>query len=314
MFKTVTREKVFQKFTSSIRMLLIQGQIFGLITFGCSNRCFFPSKIRICWNVLLNCVYLFLCGFCVYEFASDERIKLVIKAIIIMILSGCIIFTEGIWICSLIHRKKIVKFLDGIMAFDIQLKQVVNYKKKKFQRMVVARYVYYATIFTIITATSSFVTIHNVIGQFLGYFIGLITFVMSQHCVELVSMIKARFVVVNQQIGGIVTYFSTNLPKRETEVRKKSLDFGKLCSLHHHLSKLIKSFNEIYGVPLLLFFGLNFLIITQAMFLVVGQLQASQIHWQKIIIIVMSSVTYGIDTVAVCDACYSTIEEVISGI
>ncbi|XP_044265359.1 putative gustatory receptor 28a [Tribolium madens] len=44
------------------------------------------------------------------------------------------------------------------------------------------------------------------------------------------------------------------------------------------------------------------------MFLVVAELQ-SQIHWWRIIVILMAAVPYGIDSITVCDACYWTIEE-----
>ncbi|KAH0821549.1 hypothetical protein GEV33_001242 [Tenebrio molitor] len=121
--------------------------------------------------------------------------------------------------------------------------------------------------------------------------------------IELIHILRARFKVLNQHIN--------TLAQQGTKKTRKQgiLPLNKICTLHHHLSKLIKSFNEIFGVILLLMFTLSFLVIVLSLFYTTAELQSSVIVWMDAFYAFMTSVTFIIDTIYVCDACYSTIQE-----
>lgn len=310
------KEKIFQKLTLSIKSLLMKSQIFGLITFSSFETNFYVSRIRTAWNILLNTIYSLFCGFCIYKFSTNNKMSIVMKAVSVLILTSSLIFTQAVWLTGLIKSKKIIEFLYKIIEFDIKLKQtsyVVNYdwKKKKYLKITVTKYLFYLISSILNLSHIKFSASSEFGAHLLGLFFSIINSVMAEHIVALVLRIRTRFVIINKQIDDIIKFFSNNLPKKRLELRQKSIDFGNICAMHHYLTKLIKFFNEIFGVILLLFFGTNFMIITQAMFLLAGDLQSTKIVWIRVFYVFLGITVYGINTVIVCDACFNTIQEVV---
>lgn len=80
----IFREKVFKKLILSIKSILIQGEIFGLITFGCSDKDFYVSYVKIIWNILLNSTYSLLCVYCLYQFVVNYKFGIVKKAVSVL--------------------------------------------------------------------------------------------------------------------------------------------------------------------------------------------------------------------------------------
>ncbi|RZB39054.1 7tm 7 domain containing protein, partial [Asbolus verrucosus] len=130
--------------------------------------------------------------------------------------------------------------------------------------------------------------------------------------VEMISMIKMRFAILNTRINKLVQFFASNkvnTVNAKGELKNRFLVLTKICSLHHHLSKLIRLFNDTFGLILLLMFGTSFVEIVTTSFFTSGLLQASQINWLYVIAIIVSCMNFALDVIYVCDVCYKTIKE-----
>ncbi|KAJ3637021.1 hypothetical protein MTP99_000510 [Tenebrio molitor] len=122
-----------------------------------------------------------------------------------------------------------------------------------------------------------------------------------------------RFVILNQQVNTLVKHFSNqdlSPIEKNNNMTEKFLFLSKICALHHHLSKLIKLFNDTFGLNMLVMFGLSFVIITIALFYASIVLQSPHLEPTVLAYVFLTCLCYGIDCFYICDVCYSTIEEV----
>ena len=97
---------------------------------------------------------------------------------------------------------------------------------------------------------------------------------------------------------------------KENDTKRMFFIFSEICTWHHHLSKLIRLFNEIFGVPLLFAFGYTFLVSAVSFFYIAGEFQKSEIDWVAPVFLLVVVLLYLLDTTRLCDACYRTVEEV----
>jgi hypothetical protein len=309
---------IFKKFTNSIKTLLIQGQIFGLVTFNFTETNFRPSKIRTAQNVLTELVLLSFVAYFLYETVHNQRYQMIPRATVVLNFSCGVVFLSAVWIKSLLNRNKFIKFLNKIVDFDIILQEncrIVNYQKSKkgVRRRLLTNYLFmtiYISFYSVFTSVKY--DFYQRTGQCIGFTMGLVNSATCLQTVELVSILKLRFAILNQQIDEIVKYFNTNrvnLVMHSSNVQDRALALGKICTLHHHLSKLVKLFNDTFGVILLLMFGFSFIIITTMLFYVTAEIEDTM-NWKNIMYVFMTGICYIVDTLWVCDVCHSTAEEV----
>jgi hypothetical protein len=309
----------FQKFTDSIKILLIQSQIFGLVTFSLAETNFRPSKTRSVQSILmigvLNAfVVYFLC-----ECVKDQANQSIPKTTTLLNFSCGTTYMCVAWMNALLNRDKFITFLNKLVDFDDTLQEkcrLVNYQecKKGVVRRALTKHLFLVVYISFYAAFTRYqFDIYKQIGQYLGFFISIVNAAVCHQTIELVLLLKMRFAILNQQIDDIVEYFATsqvNLVSNSSQIQDRALALGKICTLHHQLSKLVKLFNDNFGMTLLLMFGFNFMTTTTTLFYVTGALQANDIKWISVVYVFMTSICYMVDTLWVCDVCYSTVEEV----
>ncbi|KAJ3637022.1 hypothetical protein MTP99_000510 [Tenebrio molitor] len=239
------------------------------------------------------------------------------RATVVLNFSCGVVFLSAVWIKSLLNRNKFIKFLNKIVDFDIILQEncrIVNYQKSKkgVTRRLLTNYLFmtmYISFYSVFTTVKF--DFYQRTGQCIGFTMGLVNSATCLQTVELVSILKLRFAILNQQIDEIVKYFNTNrvnLVMHSSNVQDRALALGKICTLHHHLSKLVKLFNDTFGVILLLMFGFSFIIITTMLFYVTAEIEDTM-NWKNIMYVFMTGICYIVDTLWVCDVCHSTAEE-----
>ncbi|KAJ3637018.1 hypothetical protein MTP99_000509 [Tenebrio molitor] len=120
-----------------------------------------------------------------------------------------------------------------------------------------------------------------------------------------------RFVTLNQQVNTLIKHFSNQdlSPIEKSNMSNKFLFLSKICALHHHLSKLIKLFNNTFGLNMLMTFGFSFVMITVSLFYVSITVQSTNVDPMVLVYACLTCICYGIDCFYICDVCYSTVEE-----
>ena len=303
-----------QKFYQSIKVLLVQGQIFGLITFTFKGIQYQPSKILIFANVLKPAALLLASVYSTYLCLFGITLPKVQKATTTMTLFSTCIYMTVVWIISAINSHKITNFLDKIVDFDTHsaaMSSFVNYnnnRKTTIKRLLKKHFLLLIYFMGLAALSSKFETQLEIVTMVVHAVGTLVSSGFCQQSTELVVMLHTRFTTLNKQLYNIVAHFGN--PDFKNGNRKQFLTFCRVCALHHHLSKLIKFFNETFGFMMLFMFGHSFLMITVSIFYLVGLSQTSAIPWMTIYYIGSTCVCYVVDVLMVCHVCYSAVEEV----
>jgi hypothetical protein len=314
-----SNEETFKKFTTSIRTLLTQGQMLGIISFTCAESGFKFSKLKTAGNVTASCVLTLVTCYCMYNFAVDPHLKMIMKTTysIGLVCSGTFFVTT--WTSVLVKKDKLVEFLVKIVDFDVKLRSnglTINYQKYKTKmiRRLLLKYLLVAlhlVAYVLMYMENKGYFHYSMVAHGEGIVFMMVSQALSFHLTELVLMLRHRFQLLNGRIEKIVfASESTSFVERTSQNRRLFLTFCKICSLHHHLSKMIKLFNDIYGLTLLLQFSVAFLVMTMMFFYITGFLQADVVPWLQVSNILLLAVLYGIDCFRICDVCYSTVLEV----
>jgi hypothetical protein len=312
-------DKLFQKFISSMRLLLVLGQIFGMIPFSHRKKYFRSSNTRIVGNIFLTCVVASFTIYLLYDCAIDTTgLPLQTTTNVLCLCSG-LVFVVTILINNLTKRTKFMQFLFKIFDFDRQTstesvlriyrktkKQIVKYFITKHSILVI--YI----VFHIAIIPRRDIFSYKMMQV---YACSLIVFssIFCHQSFGLIFMLKMRFVILNQQVNTLVKHFSNqdlSPIEKNNNITEKFLFLSKICALHHHLSKLIKLFNDTFGLNMLVMFGLSFVIITIALFYASIILQSTYVEPTALAYIFLTCFCYGSDCFYICDVCYSTIEEV----
>jgi hypothetical protein len=309
-----TNEKPFQKFISSIRFFLILGQIFGMIPFSHTENKFRSSNATITRTICTVCLMVTLTAYLLYiNVAEDSSLPVQKTANLLCIFTGTT-FIATIWINNLLKRDKLMEFLLKIFDFDRQIpsaRAAKIYQKISKQSM---KYFLFKHFFlsVYIIFQLFFLSVESLLTQILSnIYVCLVTTCGSIWChqsVTMVLMLKMRFVTLNQQIKTLTKCLE--LPAVETNTDQKLFILSKICSLHHHLSKLVTLFNEIFGVNMLTMFAFNFIAITVALVFGSAAIQWGDTRWWVYTFIVVSCCCYGIDCFYSCSVCHSTVEQV----
>jgi uncharacterized membrane protein YhdT len=314
-------EKVTQKFVSMVKIVLIHSQIFGLMPFGFDETNFHPSRWNFSYTLLVLVLYLLFSIYSLRVVPNIVGLPSIFTASTIMAMIADLVYMLCCFVCCLVKREKLVQFLQKIMEFDINLQTnciIVDYQKTKNKMLL--RLVVRHSRFLVLGVCGCYLSPWKnlPIDRFFELYEPVLVLFNTAFCfqvTELVLILKARFVILNKQLSNLVDFFtlhSINTLSAQRIVRKKSSSFIKICALHHLLSKSIKLFNRIFGLPLLLMFGVGFMMTVICLFFITVELQSPEIFWAHILYTALPCINIIIDTLYICDVCYSTIEEVVT--
>ncbi|KAJ3647481.1 hypothetical protein Zmor_019358 [Zophobas morio] len=307
-----TDDKLSQKFLHSIRLLLLQSKIFGFITFN--ETTFEPSKLHSFLNFLAVVAYLPAISYSVYSTAIYDTL-LIYKATDIMILAGNVVYMVTAWVCATTKRDLFVDFLVKVIEFDAQLQAMgtrMNYTK--WQKKILVQCLVRHVIVVANVGTLVYITLpkgSNMVVESMAYVLIMMNSVICHQTGELVLMLKARFTILNKLILSLVDRFKKSGARTSKQSNVEHLlTLSKICALHHHLSKLVRLFNDAFGLILLLMFAVSFVIIVISIFYLNVVLKTSVFYAIDVFNPLLANVTFVMNVVYICDACYSTIEEV----
>ncbi|RZC38195.1 7tm 7 domain containing protein, partial [Asbolus verrucosus] len=285
--------------------------ILGLVTFTHSESTFRPFKSRCIWSVLAIFIDASMVVYFVFKVLTLKiDLKVVYKGsqVLLVCFSGCYMVTT--WICSIVKREQFIEFLVKIIDFDVKLHThsiTINYERsrRKILYQLVGRLVY---LFLMLALTLIFSFLleatYTIVGRMSTCILLIVNSATCHQSIELISMVRARFVILNKQIYNLakskqVTGKSTN----------RLVPLNHICALHHHLSKSITLFNSTFGLILLLMFGMSFVVIVSTIFYATIELQSSHTNWFILFYRTFSTLGFYVDPIYLCGVCYSTIEE-----
>jgi hypothetical protein len=307
-------EKQFKKFVFSIRLFLILGQIFGMIPFSSTGNRFRSSNATITRTICTVCLTVTLGAYLFYINTADDDSSLVQKTTNLLCICTGTIYVVTVWINNLLNRDKLMEFLLKIFDFDGQIpstRVAKIYQKINKQIMKYFLFKHFFLAIYIIFHVSSF-SLQSLLTQILSNVdVCIVVTCGSIWChqsVAMVLMLKTRFVTLNQQIKTLTKCLE--LPSIETKTDQTFFVLSKICFLHHHLSKLVTLFNDIFGVNMLMMFGFNFMVITVGFFFASVAIQSTEMPWWTLSFVFVSCFCSAIDCFYSCDVCHSTIEEV----
>lgn len=309
--KSTKEKNTSNNFIASIKILLFQSQIFGLVTFDYTEKHFHPSQVKCVYSFVAFFCYLILGISALYRTVTTENTSIVYKSTdLLIVLINCA-YIGSIVIAGLVKRTKFITLLHRIIEFDNKLQSTdINYGKIR-KRIIFRMVVRYTILFFLISFLLTYVMLnidyHETLALGSSFVIMIVNSAVCHQLAELILIIKSRFAILNKQISKLIIAFRRYINTIETS---NFMKLTKICSLHHNLSKLIKIFNEIFGVILLFMFAVSFVAIVLSLFYCAAELQASRITWLNFFWSFALSLSFVLDTIYVCDCCYGTIEEV----
>jgi hypothetical protein len=309
-----------QKFLDMQKVFLVHNQIYGLATFTYTDTNFRFSKLRCFYIISLLTVFCLLMA-CFLAMAltvtSEDSIY---KGTTVITVVSSTIYVATTWIFCLVKCHEHMELLSMIIDFDVKLQTscvIINHQKSKKRTVIklAGRYIYLALLvvyYIKFSSVSMEISDKSMVLPLI--FMAFFNSAVCYQTIELVSLLRSRFKILNKQISILVKQFATSDSVKFVSVdnRKKFFTLSKICALHHHLTKSVKLFNAIFGVTLLFMFGVSFIVIVLSLFYTSAELQSNEIAWNSILTMIAPSISFFIDLIWVCDVCYSTIEEVRS--
>jgi hypothetical protein len=311
-------DKLFQKFISSMRLLLLLGQIFGTILFSYREKHFRLSNTRIVGNISLTCVTASVMVYLIYNCAIDANASPLQNTTNVLCLSSGGTFAVTILINNLTNRSKFMQFLIKIFDYDRQIstESVLRIYRKTKKQIVKYFIIKYCLVVIYILFHIALIQREHIFNyRMREIYVCTLNAISSISCHQscgLIFMLKMRFVTLNQQVNTLIKHFSNQdlSPIEKSNMSNKFLFLSKICALHHHLSKLIKLFNNTFGLNMLMTFGFSFVMITVSLFYVSITVQSTNVDPMVLVYACLTCICYGIDCFYICDVCYSTVEEV----
>ena len=312
--------QIFQNFIKNTKFFIIPCQALGLITFSYNNKNLQLSKVLQFLNIFRMCFLTTMLGYTAYSFVVVTGDKISKTANFLALVSGGV-YCYAVWINAILQNRKMIDFFARVVDFDSKIRSFnwtsENYEhnKKKMARRVIVKFLFLLSYILFYGISDTRVTqLHQMVAQQGNFSMLVMNASVCLYTNELVLMLRSRFAILNREIEKIVTYFhGVHTVDKNNQTQKRVADFGKICTLHHHLQKLVKLFNKIFGVTLLLMFGFNFVMITMTLFFTSGELHDPNVNLSNVLYVLMMSVSYVLDSWTICDSCYFAIEEVNKG-
>lgn len=304
-----------KRFFDSIKVLIVQSQIFGLVTFDYSKKRFQQSKVRCLYAFLLLYTHISLNLFALYRIVSIvEGPPIIYRAtdLLLLILNGA--YSGTLWLCGIFHGKKFILLLLKIIDFDVKLYTVcINYsksQKKNYVEIFIRFFLLVVIIGSCISYTISHTQNHDVVADVADYVLVVLNSVSCHLIIDVVKMIKVRATLLNGEIQQLIEHLRKNNKTQQTQKFTNFLPLNEICALHHANTKIIKHFNGTFGLILLQMFGFGFVVTVVSFFYCAAELQKSQVQPLALLWAFAACTIFVIDMVKTCHACYHTIEEV----
>ncbi|XP_063908532.1 putative gustatory receptor 28b [Zophobas morio] len=224
-------------------------------------------------------------------------------------------YAVTIWVSSILGSDSYIKLLAKIIDFDVQLQTscvIIDYNKakKKGALHLLGRYVFMTVLCVYYHFSRARPQFAEKITEIAFIFLIVLNSAVCYQATELVATLKTRFVLLNKQITTLVESSTTTVPKVDPQqIQKDFAILCKVCTLHHHLSKCVRRFNQAFGVILLAMFAASFNCIVLCLFYTSVALQMTVLNWDEVFYTAAASVPFIVDSIFVCHVCYTTIEE-----
>ena len=298
-----TKLTLLKNFRDCFKILLIPGEIFGLVTFSYSTH-LTPSRAKLVANIFRIVIFALTTIYALHLCATNDEILVVVKSTTLLSFTYSIFCVTTIWILSVTNRHKFITFVTKIIQFDANCcdKRLTTYQKGRKKVMLCWTIKYLFLVFFSVAINANSCDEFSLIYTFLCSFMSAFSFTICRQSAELALLLKFRFFVLNEKLLTIITVVD------DLDYVKSVLT--KVCTWHHHLSRLVKLYNDLFGIILLLVFGFSFLVVTVCSFVIAAEMQHGGTEWYVILGFCTIVVYYAVDVVSVCDSCYATIEEV----
>lgn len=309
---------LFQRFLATISLVLLHGQIIGLVTFASNGKKLYSSMWRKLYTISVLCIYLAFAAFCIYTIPGVTDVPSVYKYSSYIILVANALYAVTVCFSNIITTKKYIKLLEKIIGFDVQLQTtcvIIDYNKTKKRTIchLLERYIVIILLNIYYHWSMERSQFGEKMGEVSAFFLTIFSSAVCYQAIELVWVLQTRFIILNKQINTLVASSTMAIATTDTKQPQKIFTtLCKICTLHHHLSKCVKLFNEVFGVVLLSMFAVSFVVIVHCLFYTSIALQRSIVNWAEVIYTATSSLNFIVDSIFVCHVCYTTIEEVSS--
>ncbi|KAJ3647883.1 hypothetical protein Zmor_019733 [Zophobas morio] len=305
----------FRRFLSTVNLLLIHGQIVGLVTFTYDKKKFQSCAWRKLYSVFLILVHLAFMSFCMYVIPTITGANSIYKNTGYIIMVANAAYAVTVWSSSILGSDSYIKLLGKMIDFDVQLQTscvIIDYNKarKRVAFHLLGRYVFVTLLCVYYHFSQARSQLAQKVAEVAAIFLIFFNSAICYQATELVTILKTRFMLLNKQITSLVDSSTTTVPKNGTKQTQK--DFAilcKVCTLHHHLSKCVRFFNQAFGVILLAMFAVSFISIVLCLFYTSVALQKTVLNWDEVLYTTAASVPFIVDSIFVCHVCYTTIEE-----
>ncbi|NP_001138956.1 gustatory receptor Gr63 [Tribolium castaneum] len=303
------QHEVVKKFLHSVRIVFVQSEIFCLVNFNHRESYFRLSKAKSFCTFVAALVYCSVTFFALSELLTDLATSILLKVSSLLIGFCASIYVGTVWINTSINGTKFIEFINKLIEFDVKLQNVsliINYENQRTRSRIhlFVRYVFVTSylLFDYFVQRNQEYKYYQILSHLSGIFFTVFNVAQCYLTTELVLMLQTRFVILNKQL--------TKITVKNFATKTQSAVLGKICTLHHHLSKLVTRFNEIFGLGLLLMFAVSFLIITQVIFVICVLVQSEKIVWLHLVYISFLGIICAADVFYICHVCYATIQEV----
>ncbi|KAJ3647884.1 hypothetical protein Zmor_019734 [Zophobas morio] len=306
---------LFQRFLATISLVLLHGQIIGLVIFASNGKKLYSSMWRKLYTISVLCIYLAFSVFCIYTILGVTDVPSVYKYSSYIILVGNALYAVTVCFSSIIITKK-YKLQKKIIDFDVQLQTtcvIIDYNKTKKRTIchLLERYIVIILLNIYYHWSMERSQFGEKMGEVSAFFLTIFSSAVCYQAIELVWVLQTRFIILNKQINTLVASSTMAIATTDTKQPQKIFTtLCKICTLHHHLCKCVKLFNEVFGVVLLSMFAVSFVVIVHCLFYTSIALQRSVMNWAEVIYADNSSLSFIVDSIFVCHVCYTTIEEV----
>lgn len=238
----------------------------------------------------------------------------------LMLATGCLVQTVITWGTSGFLQNKYVALLHKIIQIDKKFKELGVWITYDVTRKTISRKLIIHTLFTVIILILH-VYIFNYLWSldllifFTSTFLSsIVNILIVQQVSSYVLILKNRYQILNEHLqelqrkndDGEIANIKLTMP-----VPYKLRILRVICPIHHEITKAGKLINDAFGLQMLITFGVIFVSITIGLYYVCIYIQRSMdSKWESVLGAFLIALRYTIDTLILCYACHTTIEQI----
>lgn len=313
-----------QTLHNAIKPLLFYCKLFGLVAFQRTKTGYKKSKFNLIVNIVAIITFTPLTIYGMVLRLNYGKPSSMILTTDMMLAGGCLIQTVIAWSTSGFLQNKYIGLLNKIVEIDRKFKQLGVWIFYDNTRKIILRKIIIHTLFTVIVLTlyvkifDYLLTIDLLIFNISSFISSIINILIVQQVSAYVLILKHRYQILNGHLQDLQHKNNTgeiaNI-KLTPPVPYKLKMLRIICPIHHEITKAGKLINEAFGLQLLITFGVIFVSITVGLYYVCIYIQKDMDwKWESVLGAFIIALRYIVDTLILCYACHTTIEEVhISG-